>query len=258
MVVRQLDDDEEDGEHAEEHQDREAPRVAPRGGVRGGGGVDGRHDDVVRARRPAASTATPPAMTMYKPAPTSARTSPVGMPNCCSMSFAFDPTLAMCTSAITNVTPPAINSATFNHRSRRPSSKPMPATAATTAATTIVRPSPPFHPVSAPPGGWTLAMLMRSHTWNAPIAPSIAPTNAAYAAGLLSIPIGVGAGGSGGGPARSEVGLEVGLEGGLGAGGVSRSTVVGGNGAPQPAQNDASGSFTGRWHVGHTTSGNPA
>ena len=95
------------------------------------------------------------------------------------MSLALDPTLAMCTRAITSVTPPAIKSATLSHRSRRPSSRPMPAMAATTAATTMVRPSPPFHPVSAPPGGLTLAMLTRSHTWKAPTAPSTAPTRAA-------------------------------------------------------------------------------
>src|SRR3954452_10150695 len=257
MVVRHLHDDEEHGQYAEEHEDRVAPGVAPGGGARrSGGGVDRRHDDVVRARRPAARTATPPAMTMYKPAPTLARTSPVGMPNCCSMSLAFDPTLAMCTSAITNVTPPEINSATFNHRSRRPSSNPTPAMAATTAATTIVRPSPPFQPVSAPPGGLTKATavgsntVMRSHTWNAPIAPSPAPTSAAIAAGRLSIRIAAGGSGSGGG--AGDCGL------GLSGGGVSRSTVVGGSGAPQPAQNNASVSFTGRWHVGHTTAGNPA
>src|SRR5436305_1353731 len=236
MVVRRLHDDEEHGEHAEEHEHREPPGVAPGGGARRSGrGADGRHDDAVRARRPAARAATPPAMTMYKPAPTLARTSPDGIPNCCSMSLAFDPTLAMCTSAITNVTPPEINSATFNHRSRRPSSNPTPAMAATRAATTIVRPSPPFQPVSAPPGGLTKATavgsntVMRSHTWNAPIAPSAAPTSAAIAAGRLSILIGAGASGSGGGAGDSGLGL--------GAGPVSKSTVVGGRAAPQPAQN---------------------
>src|SRR3954468_1191000 len=179
MVMRYLHDHEEHGENPEEHQDREPPRVTPRRGPRlAGGGVKGRHEDEIRARRPAARTATPPAMTTYKPTPTSARTSPMGIPNCRSMSSALEGTFAMCTRAITKMTPPAMSNATLSHRSRRPSNRPIAATAATMAATTMVRPSPPFHPVSALPGGLTVATVTRSQTWNAPTMPRIAPTSA--------------------------------------------------------------------------------